>query len=110
MKLTGKRIYKEINGKKLEKGLIVFTYSELNKKQKELYKKASVCGITTLVSSTEWGWSISSSEKYNRYLKEIILDNFPEFNFNGKSFWLYLEEEISSKYLVKQPPSILKNE
>ena len=45
-----------------------------------------------------------------KYLKEIILDNFPEFNFNGKSFWLYLEEEISSKYLVKQPPSILKNE
>ena len=110
MKLTGKRIYKEINGKKLEKGLIVFTYSELNKKQKELYKKASVCGITTLVSSTEWGWSISSSEKYNRYLAEIILDNFPEFNFNGKFFWLYLEEEIGSKYLVKQPPSILKNE
>ena len=44
------------------------------------------------------------------YQKEIILDNFPEFNFNGKSFWFYLEEEISSKYLVKQPPSIIKNE
>ena len=54
-------------------------------------------------------WDIEA-HPYAKYLKEIILDNFPEFNFNGKSFWFYLEEEISSKYLVKQPPFIIKNE
>lgn len=109
MKLTGKRLYKKLNGKKLEKGLIVFTYSELNKKQKELYKKASICGFSTLVSST-WGWSISSSEKYNRYLAEIILDNFPYFDFTGKKFWFYNEKDISSnEYLIGLPPT-MKNE
>lgn len=109
MKLTGKRLYKKLNGKKLEKGLIVFTYSELNKKQKELYKKASVCGFSTLVSST-CGWSISSSEKYNRYLAEIILDNFPYFDFTGKKFWFYNEKDINSnEYLIGLPPT-MKNE
>lgn len=111
MKLTGKRLYyKKLNGKKLEKGLIVFTYSELNKKQKELYKKANVCGITTLVVSTIWGWSISSREKYNRYLAEIILDNFPYFDFNGKKFWFYNEQDINSnEWLIGFPPT-MKNE
>ena len=110
MKLTGKRLYKKLNGKKLEKGLIVFTYSELNKKQKELYKKASVCGFSTLVSST-WGWSIEEScEKYNRYLAEIILDNFPYFDFTGKKFWFYNEKDINSnEYLIGLPPT-MKNE
>lgn len=109
MKLTGKRLYKKLNGKKLEKGLIVFTYSELNKKQKELYKKAGVCGFSTLVLST-CGWSISSSEKYNRYLAEIILDNFPYFDFTGKKFWFYNEKDINSnEYLIGLPPT-MKNE
>ena len=112
MKLTGKRLlYKKPNGKKLEKGLIVFTYSELNKKQKELYKKAGACGFSTLVaSSTDYGWSISSSEKYNRYLAEIILDNFPYFDFTGKKFWFYNEKDINSnEYLIGFPPT-MKNE
>ena len=110
MKLTGKRLYKKLNGKNLEKGLIVFTYSELNKKQKELYKKASICGISTLVSSTIWGWSIKSCEKYNRYLAEIILDNFPYFDFNGKKFWFYNEQDINTNEYLISYPSTMKNE
>ena len=106
MKLTGKRVYK--NNKEI--GLVVFAYSELSKKQKELYKKSNIYGhVALLISNGEFGWGIET-HTYAEYLKEIILDNFPEFNFNGKSFWFYLEEEISSKYLVKQPPSIIKNE
>ena len=112
MKLTGKRIYKKLNGKNLEKGLIVFTYSELNKKQKELYKKASICGISTLVSATDFGWSIKTrGERYNRYLEEIILRNFPYFDFNGKKFWFYNEKEINTnEYLIVGYPSTMKNE
>lgn len=106
MKLTGKRVYK--NNKEI--GLVVFAYSELSKKQKELYEKSNIYGhAALLISNGELGWGIET-HTYAEYLKEIILDNFPEFNFNGKSFWFYLEEEISSKYLVKQLPSILKNE
>ena len=106
MKLTGKRVYK--NNKEI--GLVIFAYSELSKKQKELYKKSNIYGhVALLISNGELGWDIETNP-YAEYLKEIILDNFPEFNFNGKSFWFYLEEEISSKYLVKQPPSIIKNE
>lgn len=108
MKLTGKRVYK--NNKEI--GLVIFTYSELSKKQKELYEKSNIYGhAALLISNGELGWGIETHPyPYAEYLKEIILDNFPEFNFNGKSFWFYLEEEIRSKYLVKQPPSILKNE
>ena len=106
MKLTGKRVYK--NNKEI--GLVIFSYSELNKKQKELYEKSNIYGhAALLISNGELNWNIET-HPFAKYLKEIILDNFPEFNFNGKSFWFYLEEEISSKYLVKQPPSILKNE
>ena len=111
MKLTGKRLYKKFNNKKLEEGLIVFTYSELNKKQKELYKKASVCGTTALVSSTIWGWSISSrGEKYSKYLAEIILDNFPHFDFKGKKFWFYNEQDINSNEYLIGYSSTMKNE
>lgn len=106
MKLTGKRVYK--NNKEI--GLVAFAYSELSKKQKELYKKSNICGhAVLLIPNGGLMWDIEA-HPYAKYLKEIILDNFPEFNFNGKSFWFYLEEEISSKYLVKQPPSIIKNE
>ena len=106
MKLTGKRVYK--NNKEI--GLVVFAYSELSKKQKELYEKSNIYGhAALLISNGELSWNLET-DRHAEYLKEIILDNFPEFNFNGKSFWFYLEEEISSKYLVKQPPSILKNE
>ena len=106
MKLTGKRVYK--NNKEI--GLVIFSYSQLNKKQKELYEKSNIYGhAALLISNGGLNWNIET-HPFAKYLKEIILDNFPEFNFNGKSFWLYLEEEISSKYLVKQPPSILKNE
>ena len=106
MKLTGKRVYK--NNKEI--GLVAFAYSELSKKQKELYKKSNVYGhVALLISNSELGWGIEN-HPYAEYLKEIILDNLQEFNFNRKSFWFYQEEEISSKYLVKQPPSILKNE
>lgn len=106
MKLTGKRVYK--NNKEI--GLVIFTYSELSKKQKELYKKSNIYGhAALLISNGELGRGIETYP-HAEYLKEIILDNFPEFNFNGKSFWFYLEEEISSKYLVKQPPSTIKNE
>ena len=106
MKLTGKRVYK--NNKEI--GLVVFSYSELNKKQKKLYEKSNIYGhAALLISNGGLNWNIEA-HPFEKYLKEIILDNIPEFNFNGKCFWLYLEEEISSKYLVKQPPSILKNE
>lgn len=106
MKLTGKRVYK--NNKEI--GLVVFAYSELSKKQKELYEKSNIYGhAALLISNGELGWGIEN-HPYAEYLKEIILDNFPEFNFNGKDFWFYLEEEISSEYLVKQPPSTIKNE
>ena len=106
MKLTGKRVYK--NNKEI--GLVVFSYSELNKKQKELYEKSNIYGhAALLISNGGLNWNIET-HPFAKYLKEIILDNFTEFNFNGKSFWFYLEEEIGSKYLVKQPPSILKNE
>ena len=106
MKLTGKRVYK--NNKEI--GLVIFSYSELNKKQKELYEKSNIYGhAALLISNCGLNWNIET-HPFAKYLKEIILDNFPEFNFNGKSFWFYLEEEIGSKYLVKQPPSILKNE
>lgn len=112
MKLTGKRVYK--NNKEI--GLVIFTYSELSKKQKELYEKSNIYGHAALLASNgEFNWNIKfnwniETHPFAKYLKEIILDNFPEFNFNGKGFWFYLEEEISSNYLVKQPPSILKNE
>ena len=106
MKLTGKRVYK--NNKEI--GLVIFTYSELSKKQKELYEKSNIYGhAALLVSNGEFNWNIET-HPFAKYLKEIILDNFPEFNFNGKDFWFYLEEEISGEYLVKHPPSILKNE
>ena len=106
MKLTGKRVYK--NNKEI--GLVIFSYSELNKKQKELYEKSNIYGhAALLISNGGLNWNIET-HPFAKYLKEIILDNFPEFNFNGKSFWFYLEEEIGSKCLVKQPPSILKNE
>ena len=106
MKLTGKRVYK--NNKEI--GLVIFTYSELSKKQKELYEKSNIYGHAALLASNgELGWGIEA-HPFAKYLKEIILDNFPEFNFNGKDFWFYLEEEISSEYLVKQPPSTIKNE
>lgn len=106
MKLTGKRVYK--NNKEI--GLVVFAYSELSKKQKELYEKSNIHGHAVLLIPNGGSmWDIET-DPHAKYLKEIILDNFPEFNFNGKSFWFYLEEEISSKYLVKQPPSIIKNE
>ena len=106
MKLTGKRVYK--NNKEI--GLVIFSYSELNKKQKELYEKSNIYGhAALLISNGGLNWNIET-HPFAKYLKEIILDNFPEFNFNGKSFWFYLEEEIGSKDLVKQPPSILKNE
>lgn len=105
MKLTGKRVYK--NNKEI--GLVVFAYSELSKKQKELYEKSNIYGhVALLISTANKGWDIES-RPFAKYLKEIILDNFPKFNFKGKSFWFYMEEEIS-KYLVKQLSVTLKNE
>ena len=66
--------------------------------------------MNTLVSSTIYGWSLSSSEKYNKYLAEIILDNFPHFDFKGKKFWFYNEQDINTNEYLISLPSTMKNE
>ena len=111
MKLTGKKLYKKNYLGTSEIGLIVFAYSDLNPKQKKLYEKAGICGDDYLVAREDEGWDIEKRSN-KEYLKEIILDNFPNFNFNGKYFWFYQESELqTSKYLfVKQTSIIIKNE
>lgn len=111
MKLTGKKLYKKSYMGVIEIGLIVFAYSELSPKQKKLYEKAGVCGDAYLVSKEETGWDIEKrSDK--EYLKEIILNNFPNFNFDGKLFWFYQESDLqTSEYLfVKQRSNFIANE
>lgn len=111
MKLTGKKLYKKSYMGVIEIGLIVFAYSELSPKQKKLYEKAGISGDAYLVSKEEIGWDIEKrSDK--EYLKEIILENFPNFNFDKKLFWFYQESDLqSSEYLfVKQCSSFIANE
>ena len=111
MKLTGKKLYKKSYMGGVEIGLIVFAYSDLSPKQKKLYEKAGIFGDAYLVSKEETGWDIEErSDK--EYLKEIILDNFPNFNFNEKFFWFYQESDLqTSEYLfVKQSSNFIKNE
>lgn len=110
MKLTGKKLYGKNYMGVIEIGLIVFAYSDLSPKQKKIYEKAGVSGDAYLVSKKE-GWDIEKRHD-KKYLKEIILDNFPNFNFNGKLFWFYQESDLqTSKYLfVKQYSSFIANE
>ena len=57
MKLTGKRVYK--NNKEI--GLVVFSYSELNKKQKKLYEKSNIYGhAALLISNGGLNWNIET--------------------------------------------------
>jgi len=113
MKLTGKKLYRKNCLGAFEIGLIVFAYSDLSPKQKKLYEKAGVHGDAYLVSISRIteGWDIEKRSD-GEYLKEIILDNFPNFNFDGKLFWFYQEAELQiSKYLfVKQHFNFIANE
>lgn len=111
MKLTGKKLYRKNCLGTSEIGLIVFAYSDLNPKQKKLYEKAGVSGDAYLVSKEESGWDIEK-RRDKEYLKEIILDNFPNFNFDKKLFWFYQESDLqTSEYLfVKQRSNFIKNE
>lgn len=110
MKLTGKILCKKSYMGVSEIGLIVFAYSDLNQKQKQLYEKANILGNTFLVLRKQ-GWDIEQ-RRDKEYLKEIILDNFSNFDFFNKFFWFYPESELeTSEYLfVKQLSKFMINE
>lgn len=107
MKLTGKILCKKSYMGVSEIGLIVFAYSDLKPKQKQL--KSYLCN--TFLVLRKQGWDIEQ-RRDKEYLKEIILDNFSNFDFFNKFFWFYLESELeTSEYLfVKQLSKFMINE